>query len=112
MALKVSWVLDWPDATQEGIPTSSDRSMSNDQLPQRRRQQTWKGRLQAAYVDGEQGWIDKDDPVPGGIQFTRALKKYDLVDERIEGRVRYENGIRTGSDGRMKFHWWGRDEEV
>ncbi|TGO47853.1 hypothetical protein BCON_0261g00200 [Botryotinia convoluta] len=46
---------------------------------QPRRQQTWLGRLKAAMVDNEQGWIDKNDPIPGGIRFTRALKKFDLV---------------------------------
>jgi len=34
-------------------------------------------------VDSEQGWIGKDNPIPAGIQFTRALEKYNLVDERI-----------------------------
>lgn len=71
----------------------------------------WSGRIQAAMVDGTQGWIAKDDPIPPGIHFTRALIKYGLVYERSEDSVTYdENGIKIGGSGGMKFHWWGRDE--
>ena len=61
-------------------------------------------------VDGEHGCIAKDDPVPPGIQFSRALAKYDLVDEKIEDSVNLEDGRKTGSSGSIKFHMWGCDE--
>jgi len=106
ISLKISWVFEWLDHGH-GISTSSNTS--NGQQPQRR-QQTWSGRLQAAMVDGKQGWIAKDDPVPPGIQFTRALEKYGLVDERIEDLVHQENGLKMGTSGRMRFYLWGCDE--
>lgn len=103
--MKAIWIFDWP-GLEHGSNSSSDTSNSR----QPRRQETWPGRLKAAMVDNEQGWIGRDDPIPGGIQFTRALKKFDLVYDRAEDSVHYEGGVRKGSSGTMRFHWWGCDE--
>ena len=46
----------------------------------------------------KEGWIAKDDPVPPGIQLTRALDMYGLVDERIKVPA-HEN---VGKTGRMR----------
>jgi hypothetical protein len=56
-------------------------------------------------VDGETGWITKDDAILPGIHSTRALQKYNLVDESTVNHVG-ENC----SSGRMKFHMWDCDE--
>ena len=106
ISVKASWVFDWPDHRRG----NSDFSNTSNILQPQQRQQTWSGRLQAAMVDGEQGWITKDDPVRSGIQFTRALEKHNLVYDRVEESVQYENCIRVGSSGIFKFHKWGCDE--
>ncbi|TGO27655.1 hypothetical protein BPAE_0038g00010 [Botrytis paeoniae] len=85
--MKAIWTFDWL-GLEHGL-RSSNNTLNNEQP---RLQQTWSGRLKAAMVDNEQGWIDRDDPIPGGIQFTRALKKFDLVYDRTEDSVHYEDG--------------------
>jgi len=90
--IKAYWSFDW-------------LGVGEDTSGVQRGQRTWSGRLQPAMVDGETGWISKDDPIPPGIHFKRALQKYNLVYETTVHRVN-ENG----SSGTMRFHMWGCDE--
>ncbi|KAF5867589.1 uncharacterized protein Bfra_010564ca [Botrytis fragariae] len=99
--MKAIWTFDWLGLEHD---LNSSSNTLNSEQP--RRQQTWPGRLKAAMVNNEQGWIGKigkDDPIPDGVQFTRALKKFDLVYGRIEDSIHYEDGVRKGTSGSMRF---------
>jgi hypothetical protein len=106
LSIKSSWIHEWP-GSEARVSTPTD--MQNSEQRQKR-QKTWSGRLQAAMVDNENGWIAKDEPVPPGIQITRALNKYNLVHERTEHKDHYENGVKVGSSERVGYHRWGCDE--
>lgn len=96
ITIKTSWVFQWP--------------IHNSNTPSNTANPSWQGRISSAMVGNEQGWIAKNDPIPPGIQICRALKKYDLVYDKVITEVYRENGVVVGGSSRSSFHRWGRDE--
>ncbi|KAL3424212.1 hypothetical protein PVAG01_03493 [Phlyctema vagabunda] len=105
--LKASWVFDWPGATR-GLANQVNVAINRQGQP---RPQSWSIRLQAAMVDGQQGWITRDEPITRGIPLYRALDKYRLVYETAEKTAEKTALVNGVSYGSKKFHYWGVDDE-
>lgn len=102
MTIKATWEFDWPSLLLGGNPAQHPESEA--QLI--RWQKQWIRRLQHAMVDRKSGWISREDAVPPGIPFMRALQKNNLTSEA------HSRDVAGGRLGSFEFTKWGSDDSL